>query len=99
MSFTLLANSGSRLTLYVRTKCGLTLLRRRASETAPLLMPNCRASNRDVQPARPARGGAITKSAILFNGCGESPTFLLALMGLSERTLSDGGRKGRPLRA
>src|SRR2546425_12138182 len=91
MSFTLLANSGSRLTLYVRTKCGLTLLRRRASDTAPLLMPNCLASNRVVQRARPAGGGDIAQGTRLSTLSGESAWAFPPALGRSRRALAAGG--------
>jgi len=71
MSFTLLRTPDRGSPCTFRTKCGLTLLRRRASDTAPLLMPNCLASNRG-RPAGRRRGGDIAKCTSLSTVSGES---------------------------
>src|SRR6266436_9366956 len=71
-SFTFAANCGSRLTLYVRTRCGFTSRRRRQSDTAPLVIPNSFASSRVVQRDRPAGGGDIARFTIWSTSSGRS---------------------------
>src|SRR3984957_7330521 len=58
-SFTFEAKFGSRLTLYVRTRWGLRLLRRSTSDTQPGDRRTSLASRRAVHRLRPAGGGDI----------------------------------------
>ena len=69
-SVTLAANCGSRLTLYVRVRCGLTPWARRTSDTQPLVNPTAWPKRRVVHRLRPAGGGRHGELYDLFDGLG-----------------------------